>query len=148
MLSAIENGRVVGCAWRQADILHLETTVDLVTGDGTPFVFYDRNATLKISVPYTDLVRLDAVAWDLITEPPQLDGFCKYFNNMSNPPRYSARKEHRQAEFLVHGRVNLEKFLKIGVIDEGRANEVRTILAANGVNLAVEVKRDWYFLGQ
>jgi hypothetical protein len=33
-------------------------------------------------------------------------------------------------------------------MDENRAANVRAILAAAGVNLPVEVKTDWYFLGQ
>ena len=50
-----------------------------VVARGRPFVFYDRNATLAFSTPYTDLAHLDtAVAWDLMTEAPQLDGYCKF----------------------------------------------------------------------
>nr|WP_200379292.1 DUF4433 domain-containing protein [Rubrivivax gelatinosus] len=78
MLYAINGGRVEGSAWRQADIVHFETTVENVTALGQPFVFYDRNATLAFSTAYTDLARLDTVvAWDLITERPQLDGYCR-----------------------------------------------------------------------
>src|SRR5262245_24236016 len=42
MLSAIHNGKVVGCQWGQADIVHFETTVAKVTAGGTAFAFYDR----------------------------------------------------------------------------------------------------------
>jgi len=145
MLSAIENGKVKDCPWRQADIVHLETTVDRVTVEGAPFVFYDRNATLKYSTPYINLEHLDLIAWDLLMEAPQLDGYCKYFQNVHSNPRYTDRKERRQAEFLVRGRVPLDNILKIGVINEVRAQEVHTILDAAGVNLPVDVKRDWYF---
>ena len=62
MLSAIHNGKVSGCTLLQEDIVHLETTVELATASGNAFVFYDRNATLAFSTPYTDLARLDAVA--------------------------------------------------------------------------------------
>lgn len=148
MLRAIEGGRVEGCPWRQVDILHLETTVERVTENGTPFVFYDRNATLSYSEPFSDLAWLDAIAWDLLTKGPQLDGFCKYWQNSHSQPRYADRMERRQAEFLVKDQVPLGKFLKIGVIDERHADEVRAILTANEIDLAVEVKRDWYFLGQ
>jgi len=72
MLSAIENGKVTDCPWRQADIVHLETTVDHVTAEGAPFVFYDRNATLKYSTPYINLEHLDLIAWDLLMEAPSL----------------------------------------------------------------------------
>jgi hypothetical protein len=148
MLSAIQHGRVANCAWRQGDIVHLESTVDRVVSGGEPFVFYDRNATLAFSQPYTDLARLDAVAWDLLTESPRLDGFCKYWQNRFNVERHADRMERRQAEFLVRDRVSVDRFLRIGVLDEERAAEVRAILAAGGVNLPVEVKTDWYFLGQ
>ena len=148
MLRAIEGGRVEDCPWRQADIVHLETTVERVAADGVPFIFYDRNATLTYSTSYTDLARLDAIAWDLLTEAPLLDGFCKYWQNSHSQPQYADRMERRQAEFLVRNRVPLASFLKIGVLDEERAGQVRTILASAGVDLPVEVKRDWYFLGQ
>jgi len=112
------------------------------------FVFYDLNATLAWSTPYTDLADLNKVAWDLICEPPTLDGYCKYWQSRIGHERYSDRMERRQAEFLVKGRVPLTKFIRIGVIDETRVDEVRAILAQAGVHLPVAVKREWYFLGQ
>ena len=148
MLGAIEKGKVAGCAWCQADIVHLEATITQVTAGGTPFVFYDRNATLPYSRPFTDLARLAEVAWDLLTEQPQLDGFCKYWLDRPSVDRYADRMERRQAEFLAKGAVPLARFTRIGVIDDARAAQVRAILAAAGVNLPVVVMRDWYFLGQ
>lgn len=148
MLSAIHAGKVAGCNWQQEDIVHLETNVERVTAGGKQFVFYDRNATLTYSQPYTDLERLDEIAWDLLMETPRLDGFCKYwFNKLSNP-RYADRMERRQAEFLVKDAVELIRFIRFGVVDDNRAGEVRAILAQHGISLPVEVKRDWYFLGQ
>lgn len=148
MLSAIDNGRVAHCAWRQGDIVHFETTVEQVVAGDVPFVFYDRNATLAFARPYTDLARLDAVAWDLLTESPRLDGFCKYWKTLLDVERYADRKERRQAEFLVRDAVPLDRIVRIGVMDANRAAEVGIILAKAGLDLAVEVKTDWYFLGQ
>jgi hypothetical protein len=148
MLSAIHNGKVVGCNLRQEDIVHLETTVHGVTARGEEFVFYDRNATLAFSMPYTDLTKLDAVAWDLLTEAPQLDGFCKYFQNRHQDVRHVDRMERRQAEFLVRRRVPLQQFTRIGVVSHAKAGQVKAILAAAGVPLPVMVQPDWYFLGQ
>lgn len=148
MLGAIDKGNVAGCVWRQADIVHLETTVEQVTAGGTPFVFYDRNATLPYSTPFADLAHLGKVAWDILTEEPRLDGFCKYWFDRPSVARYADRMERRQAEFLAKGAVPLARFARIGVIDEARAVQVRAILAAAGVNLPVVVMRDWYFLGQ
>ena len=148
MLRAIEGGKVAGCQWRQADIVHLESTVAHVTAANASFVFYDRNATLAFSTAYSDLRDLDKVAWDLFFEPPCLDGFCKYWQNRLNEPRHADRMERRQAEFLVKERVPLRQITRIGVIDEQRAGQVRTMLTQAGVHLPVEVKEDWYFLGQ
>jgi ssDNA thymidine ADP-ribosyltransferase, DarT len=148
MLSAIEHGRIGNCSWRQGDIVHLETSVERVISGKVPFVFYDRNATLAFAQPYTDLGRLDAVAWPLLTEAPTLDGFCKYWHNRVNVERYADRMERRQAEFLIRERVPLERFVRIGVMDGKCAAEVRAILGAGGVNLPVDVRTDWYFLGQ
>lgn len=145
MLFAINGGRVAGCDWRQADIVHFETTVERVTTGAEDFVFYDLNATLAWSTPYTDLANLDKVAWDLICEPPTLDGYCKFWQSKLDHPRYSDRMERRQAEFLVRNMVALERFTRIGVIDESRAAEVRVILKQAGVNLPVVVKTEWYF---
>jgi hypothetical protein len=145
MLRAIEGGRVVGCEWRQADIVHFETNVDELISENKDFVFYDLNATLAWSTAYTDLTNLNKVAWDLICENPTLDGYCKYWQSVAGHDRYSDRMERRQAEFLVKDAVKLTRFTRIGVINDERANEVRAILAKAGVNLLVEVKSDWYF---
>ncbi|PTD97499.1 type II toxin-antitoxin system toxin DNA ADP-ribosyl transferase DarT [Pseudothauera lacus] len=147
MLFAVNGGKVAGCALRQADIVHIETTVEAVTATGAAFVFFDRNATLAYSQPYTDLNDIDdAVAWDLLTEPPQLDGFCQYWHNRHADPRHVDRMERRMAEFLVSDRVALEACTRIGVFDTARQAEVSTILEATGVKLPVMVVKDWYFL--
>lgn len=148
MLGAINKGNVAGCPWRQQDIVHVETTVAQVTAGGTPFVFYDRNATLPYSQPFTDLAHLSEVAWDLLTEDPRLDGYCKYWHDRPSVDRYADRMERRQAEFLAKTRVALSQLTRIGAIDDSHAAQVRAILAAAGVNLPVVVMRDWYFLGQ
>ena len=143
MLNAIQSGKLPNCPNGQQDILHLETTVDAVVANGAPFVFFDRNATLDYSQPYTDLAKLNEVAWHLIHDTPTLDGFCKYFH--STQDRYADRMERRMAEFLVPG---LNKIRRIGVIDIIKMHEVNALLAAAGVVLQVDVMTDWYFLGQ
>jgi hypothetical protein len=146
MLFAINGGRVTGCPWRQADIVHFETTVENVTALRQPFVFYDRNATLAFSTPYTDLAHLDtAVAWDLITEAPQLDGFCRFWQSLPADPRYADRMERRQAEFLVRDQAPLGCMTRLGVIDTERQVLVQGLLAQAGVPLRVDVMQSWYF---
>jgi hypothetical protein len=146
MLFAINRGRVAGCPWRQGDIVHFETTVPRITDTGRGCVFYDRNATLDFSTAFTDLADLDtAVAWDLLTEAPQLDGFCAYWQNRAVPDRYADRMERRQAEFLVKDRAPLRCMTRLGVIDAVRQTQVQALLAGAEEGLAVDIMPSWYF---
>lgn len=148
MLMAINGGRVAGCDLTQEEILHFETTVDQAISVGAQYVFYDRNASLAFSQAFTDVTYLNAIAWSLLTEAPALDGFCKYWQSVLTNPRYADRMERRQAEFLIRQRVPLNAIGRIGVANEAKAKIVRRILAEAEVTLPVEVKTDWYFLGQ
>lgn len=149
MLSAIHNKKVVGCSLNQEDIIYFETTVDQVINSGLAFIFYDMNATLAFSKPYTDLNLLPTViAWDLITEPPTLDGFCKYFFDKAADPKYVNRMARRQAEFVVKDKIPLNCFTRICVINSSIKNQVDRILFSHGLTLRVDVMTDWYFLGQ
>lgn len=149
MLMAIHGARVSGCDLKQEDIVHFETSVMRVTAEGAQHVFYDRNATLAFSEAFNDVAHLEAaVAWHLLTEAPTLDGFCKYWQSVLDKPRYADRMERRQAEFLVRQHVLLGAISRIGVANETKAQIVRGILAAAKVPSPVEVKTDWYFLGQ
>src|SRR6187455_1094640 len=58
MLSAIHTGRVPGYLGGQASIVHLETTIPRALSSGQPYVFFDRNATISYSQPFTNLVDL------------------------------------------------------------------------------------------
>ena len=146
MLLAINGGKVPGCDWRQDDIVHLETTVERVAAHSSDFVFYDRNATLDYSQPYNDLAHLDsAVAWDLLTEAPQIDGFCKYWNSSHGELRYADRMERRQAEFLVHQSVPLNVFTRIGVANTAKQALVSSQIVDFGGQLRVYVMPAWYF---
>jgi hypothetical protein len=146
MLMAINGSKVAGCNLRQADIVHFEATVPKVSALNQAMVYFDRNATLAYSVAYTDLTKLSSViAWDLITESPQLDGFCKYWNSKSDVPKYVDRMERRQAEFLVRGHVPLSTMNRIGVLDQQRKMQVQQILASAGISLPVVAMPDWYF---
>jgi hypothetical protein len=148
MLMAIHGGKVAGCAFKQEDIVHFETTVANLLTLGQGYVFFDRNATLDYSKAYTDVRHLGAVAWDLLHETPQLDGFCKYFQNRRNELRYADRMEKRQAEFLVRSEVLLGSLTRIGVCTDTAARRVRDIVTAAGVALRVEACPQWYFLEQ
>lgn len=146
MLYAIQAGKVDGCSWRQADIVHLETTIERATAGGRPFVFYDCNATLAFAEPFTDLAHLDdAVAWDLLTEAPQLDGYCKFWQNRNSPDRYTDRMERRQAEFLIKDRLPLDCLTRLGVLDATKQAQVQSLIDVEAFGLQVHVMPSWYF---
>ncbi|HHT9959551.1 TPA: type II toxin-antitoxin system toxin DNA ADP-ribosyl transferase DarT [Legionella pneumophila] len=149
MLSAIVNGSVDGCQLSQEDIIYFETTVDNVLAFGLDFIFYDRNATYTYSQAYTDLNLLDSVVdWELLSEKPTLDGFCKYFFDKHQDQKYVDRMEKRQAEFLVKHELPLDCITRIGVINRNTLNNVSRILLAHKLELKVDIMTDWYFLGQ
>lgn len=149
MLSAIQNKKVVGCSLNQEDIIYFETTADQVISSGLKFIFFDMNATFAFSKAYTDPSLLHSVvAWDLITEPPNLDGYCKYFFDKAANPKYVNRMARRQAEFIVKDEIPLNCFTRMGVINSSVKNQVDRILFAHGLTLKVDVMTDWYFLGQ
>lgn len=146
MLFAIDRGNVAGCTLRQADIVHLETTVDLALADGASFVIFDRNATHAYATPYTTLADLDKVAWDLILETPRVGGFCKYFHDVPANARYVDRRERRMAEFLLRHSLSLSRVLRIGAVDNAAAARAQAAMLAGGVTLKVEARPEWYFL--
>lgn len=145
MLYAINNGRVLGCNLRQGDIVHFETTVELALAHNSPYVIYDRNATKEYSTPYLSLDGLNSVAWDLITEPPRLDGYCKYFLDNPRNMKYVDRVEKRMAEFLVKFYVPLTAITRIGVLNNAQQQAVSQIMADFNLPIQIGVMSDWYF---
>lgn len=145
MLSAIHNGRVANCTETQDDIMHFETTVERVLSHREPFVIYDRNATKPYSTAYVSLSDLDKVAWDLITETPTLDGYCKYFFDRPTVERYVDRMEKRMAEFLVRSNVPLAAMTRIGVFNQQKQQQVQQILQTYQLPIPVVMMPDWYF---
>ena len=85
------------------------------------------------------------MAWDLLTEAPQLDGFCAYWQNRAAVDRYADRMERREAEFLVKDRAPLRCMTRLGVIDAAHQAQVQALLAQAGLGLPVDIMPSWYF---
>ncbi|HEV2222141.1 MAG TPA: DUF4433 domain-containing protein [Candidatus Acidoferrales bacterium] len=145
MLFTINNGNVPGCPYRQEDIVHLVTTVEAVTANELPYVFYDYNATLDIATCYNHVKDLDKIDWNLFHEAPRLDGYCQYWHNNMDNPKHVRRKETRLAEFLVYQSVPLKLITMVGTYNDARTAEVARVLDEAGVELQVETKPAWYF---
>ncbi|HKV28848.1 MAG TPA: DUF4433 domain-containing protein [Candidatus Acidoferrales bacterium] len=145
MLLTINKGNVPDCPYRQQDIVDFVTIVETLIANALPYVFYDCNATLDIATCYNDVKDMDKIDWDLFLENPQMDGYCKYWHNVVNKPRYVRRQETRQAEFLVHQSVPLKLMTMVGAYNKAKADEVSQIFDEAGIRLQVEAKPEWYF---
>jgi len=145
MLFAINRGNVPDCPYRQADIVHIVTTVEAIAGSGLSYVFYDYNATLDIATCYSHVRDLDKINWPLFFENPRLDGYCQYWYSRMDEAKYVLRQETRQAEFLIYDSVPLELITTVCASDQAKADEARTILEAANIDLPVEAKPSWYF---
>ncbi len=86
MLKTIDSGNVVGCAYRQDDIVHLTTTVDAMIAAGLPFVFTNYHAVKAFAEFFNDPKDLDKIDWELFLNQPKLAGYCKYWHNPIRSP--------------------------------------------------------------
>lgn len=132
MLKTIDSGNVIGCAYRQDDIVHLTTTVEAVIAASLPFVFTNYHAVKAFAEFFSDTKELDKIDWELFFEQPQPAGYCKYWNSPYSKPRYALRMETRSAEFLVRDSVPLAVLGQIAVRTENMAERVRGALANGG----------------
>lgn len=145
MLCAINAGTVPNCPYGQADIIHLETTVELVQMHGLRFVFFNMHSRLALAEEFDTHADLGSVHWDVICEPPLMDGFCRYWNDKPDNPRYVNRKALRQAEFLIHDYMPMNVVRRVGVFGPAQMTAVQRMLTGTGVTCAVEICRDWYY---
>ena len=76
-----------------------------------------------------------------------MGGFAKYWQDRYDDrnPHWSSRKEVRQAEFLVHERMNLDVIELIAVQSEETAVRVNAALQTHDREITVQVKPEWYF---
>ncbi|HEY0231072.1 MAG TPA: DUF4433 domain-containing protein [Dokdonella sp.] len=145
MLYAVHTGTVPGCVGGQAEIVHFESSAQNIRAAGLGFAFFDMHSSVALSQAYDDLGQLGAVAWDVITEAPSNDGYCRYWQSDINKPKYARRKELRQAEFLVHRAVPLHLVTRVGVLNEQARERVDEIARSAGRALRVDVCSDWYY---
>jgi hypothetical protein len=54
-------------------------------------------------------------------------------------------KEHKQAEFLVHGRFPFDWIERVGVRSAGIQARAAAALAGAGCRTPIEVRQEWYF---
>ena len=104
------------------------TTVESIQAVAKPFVFSNANAAIALASFFDDLANLTEIAWPLFLEAPRLEGYCQFWHNRYDQPRYARRMEQRMAEFLVHECVPLAAINVIGVRSaEGEARARRAL---------------------
>jgi hypothetical protein len=83
---------------------------------------------------FNDLGDLDKIDWNIMK--------ATYWNDNDAD---NDRKRRRQAEFLVHDFFPWTLIEKIGVINEGMARKVRTIVSRLEHKPVVTVQGKWYY---
>jgi len=111
----------------QADIVHLVSRVSIATNLGRPWAFTDRHAELAHALHY-DLAHLDEVPWHVMDE--------QY---------WSAVKEERQAEFLVHDFFPWSAVIEVACMTAAIEQRVGLAIPATQHHPAVSVHRQWYY---
>lgn len=145
MLFTIHRGNVPSYQGGQSGIVYFEGYAQALAGFNLPYVFYDMHPVVALAQAFDNLADLGNVAWDLLTERPHLDGFCRYWQNDIRSARHVRRLELRQAEFLVHHRVPLTCLGRIGVCDAQMQSQVAELAQLHGVALRVDVCPGWYY---
>lgn len=127
MLFAVHKGHQ-DYAGGQDNVVHLVSTVGRAVALGRAWAFTDRHAELAHALHFDDLAKLSEVPWHVMGE--------RY---------WSAVKEERQAEFLVHDFFPWTAVAEVGVMTPGVAQRLQTELAAAQHRPTVTIHREWYY---
>jgi len=134
MLYSIHGGYVEQYREGQRPVVHLTSSAESIAAAGLAFTFTEGHAELAYSSFYEDLADLDKVDWQIMKS--------EWWNDTVDD---MDRKRKRQAEFLVYDFFPWELVTKIGVIDDGIAEQVNAILQGAAHRPAVMVKASWYY---
>jgi hypothetical protein len=135
MLYRIQQGGVAGVDGRPAGLVYFKTTTERLDGAGIAWVFTDGNAAAAVTQFYASADLLDQkVDWAVMR--------ATYWNNTEED---GDRVRRRGAECLAFGAVPLDVIEELGVYNFAAEHRVRQILANEGGELTVAVRRDWYF---
>ena len=134
MLYSIHGGFVEQYTEGQHPVVHLTSSAESVAAAGLPFTFTEGHAEMAYSSFYEELADLEKVDWQVMKS--------KWWNDTVED---MDRKRKRQAEFLVHDFFPWELVTRIGVIDNGVAEQVNEILQDAAHRPTVVVKGSWYY---
>lgn len=119
---------------RQNDIIFFAAHTETVANEGLLFAFTDRHAVVSYAKFYNNLDELKNLDWETIR--------LRYWADTPDDP---ARKEKKQAEFLIHNKLPWELIHGIAVINKDVSLHVEKILNASKHKPVIKVKQEWYY---
>lgn len=134
MMRNIRSGRG-GVQQRSNDeIVILVSSLHHITKKGLPFLFTNMHAYYRWASYYDDLAHLDQVDWPLLQ--------ARDFRRDENDP---VKFERYQAEALIHKHCPVSGLIGIVCHSETGKISAQSQIDANGLNLPIYVRPDWYF---
>jgi len=134
MMRNIRSGRG-GVQQRSNDeIVILVSSLHHITKQGLPFLFTNMHAYYRWASYYDDLAHLDQVDWPLLQ--------ARDFRRDENDP---VKFERYQAEALIHKHCPVSGLIGIVCHSETGKMSAQSQIDANGLNLPIYVRPDWYF---
>lgn len=145
MMFKLSRGGVASFTGDHRDLVYWVTDVAEVVGAGLPFVFSDRNAAVAVAEFSSD----PSLLGDLSKSAPHsdfVDWPLMHSTFWNNTPEAPDRMERRMAEFLVHERVPINRFLGLAVHSEAhRARLERLFVSSGAAPCPIEVRPAWFF---
>lgn len=117
----------------QQNIIFLVCDIDTIEKASLPYVFTDRHALLEYAKFYDNLTGLNELDFETIK--------AQYWSDPNDP----AKKEKKQAEFLIYHKVPWELIKGIAVESEEIANNVKYILSYTKHKPSIKVVKQWYY---
>ncbi|NMO50677.1 DUF4433 domain-containing protein [Actinoplanes sp. TBRC 11911] len=134
MMYAYKKGKVTGKPENLDNLVYFATDVEDVADTGRQFAFTDGHPIREPKAFYNDLADLSFVDFPLMKERMWID-------TDDDPDR----RRRRQAEFLVHQRIELNLFRVVGTRTARMKNEVMQLLEEHRIALPCDVKSNWYY---
>lgn len=136
MLYQLHTGWVSGYDEGQEPIIYLTSTAQGVDAQGAGFVFSDGHGIAAFTKWFDDLRYLDRVDWDAVN--------ARIWRDTVEDPD---RQRRKQAEFMVHRRLDWAAIDDIGVINAGMKTRVEAILGPFPAESRrpVLVRPAWYY---
>lgn len=136
MLLNLKTGRVADYNEGQAPLVYLLTTAQDVAAAQRPFVFSDGHGLARFTSWYDDLAALPAVDWSIVG--------ARYWSDTAED---NDRKRRKQAEFLVHERLDWSTLRGIAVLGDATKTRVEAVLRQFPFRkqLPVVLKPGWYY---